>query len=53
MALGATLVDYVAFVVGAVFLIAAAVVAAAFLRVETPQAHGAEIGGHAGAEAAD
>jgi hypothetical protein len=44
---------HVAFVVGAVFLIVAAAVAAALLRVETPQAHGTEIGGPAGAEAAD
>jgi hypothetical protein len=29
------------------------VVTAALLRVEAPQAHGAEIGGPAGAEAAD
>ena len=35
---------HVAFVVGAAFLIGAAVVAAALLRVESPQAHGAEIG---------
>jgi EmrB/QacA subfamily drug resistance transporter len=35
---------HVAFVVGAVFLIASAVVAAVFLRVEAPQPHGAEIG---------
>jgi EmrB/QacA subfamily drug resistance transporter len=33
---------HVAFVVGAVFLVASAVVGAALLRVETPQAHGGE-----------
>ena len=42
---------HVAFVVGAVFLTAAAVVSAVLLRVETPQAHGGEVG--VPAEAAD
>jgi EmrB/QacA subfamily drug resistance transporter len=42
---------HVAFVVGAAFLVGAAVVAAVLLRVEAPQAHGSEIGGPASAEA--
>ena len=42
---------HLAFVVGAVFLVASAVIAAVLLRVEAPQPHGAEIGGPAGAEA--
>jgi EmrB/QacA subfamily drug resistance transporter len=42
---------HVAFVVGAAFLIASAVVAAALLRVEAPQAHGGEIGVPATVEA--
>ena len=42
---------HVAFVVGAVFLIASAAIAAVFLRVEAPQPHRAEIGGPASAEA--
>jgi EmrB/QacA subfamily drug resistance transporter len=42
---------HVAFVVGAVFLIVSAVVAAALLRVEAPQAHGSEAGVPAVAEA--
>jgi EmrB/QacA subfamily drug resistance transporter len=35
---------HVAFVVGAVFIVAAALVGSALLRVEKPQAHGAEMG---------
>jgi MFS family permease len=42
---------HVAFVVGAAFLVASAVIAAVFLRVEAPQPQGAEIGPPAGAEA--
>ena len=42
---------HLAFVVGAVFLVAAAVVSAVLLRVEAPQAHGSEFGGPATAEA--
>jgi EmrB/QacA subfamily drug resistance transporter len=42
---------HVAFVVGAVFLIASAVIAAVLLRVEAPQAHGSEVGAPAAAEA--
>ena len=39
------------FVVGAVFIVAAAIVGAALLRVEAPQAHGQEYGELATAEA--
>jgi EmrB/QacA subfamily drug resistance transporter len=44
---------HVAFLVGAVFVVASALVGAVLLRVETPQAHGGEeaIGAPAGAEA--
>jgi EmrB/QacA subfamily drug resistance transporter len=44
---------HAAFLVGAVFIVAAALLAAALLRVESPQAHGAQeaIGGPAVAEA--
>jgi EmrB/QacA subfamily drug resistance transporter len=42
---------HVAFVVGAVFLVASAIVAAALLRVEAPQPHGQEFGELATAEA--
>ncbi len=43
---------HLAFLVGAVFLLAAGSVGAALLRVETPQAHGAEAAhAFAGAEA--
>jgi EmrB/QacA subfamily drug resistance transporter len=42
---------HVAFLVGAAFLVASAVVAATLLQVEAPQPHGAEIGAPATAEA--
>jgi MFS family permease len=42
---------HVAFVVGALFLVVAAVVVATLLRVEHPQPHGAEMGVPATAEA--
>jgi EmrB/QacA subfamily drug resistance transporter len=42
---------HVAFLVGAAFLIASGAIAAAFLRVEAPQAHGSEVGAPATAEA--
>ena len=42
---------HVAFLVGAAFLVASAVVATALLHVEAPQAHAAEVGGPATAEA--
>jgi EmrB/QacA subfamily drug resistance transporter len=42
---------HVAFVVGAVFLVSSAVIAATLLRVEAPQAHGSEVGAPAAAEA--
>ncbi|MDX6440190.1 MAG: hypothetical protein QOF45_2773 [Gaiellaceae bacterium] len=42
---------HVAFVVGAIFLVASAAVAAVLLRVEAPQPHGGEVGVPAAAEA--
>jgi MFS family permease len=42
---------HVAFVVGAIFIVASATVAAVLLRVEAPQAHGGEVGVPAAAEA--
>ena len=42
---------HLAFVVGAVFVVGAAAVSAALLRVEAPQAHGSEVGAPATAEA--